>query len=350
MQGLAVAPSPAPALHQAQQGLDASGPAPGPQAWVLARCNPLGDVFLQGISLAGPWPAAAGAEWACIDPPASCLVKGSLVSAQLLQVNPGARPAFLDPCGFVCQPARHHAGWLLVWPCCMHIHTSSCRVPEACLWMPAERAARGGALQAEEQLSPAAPAARPWQAEPHPGPCHTPWHPGPQAWQVALPYNWYSCLQNCSIWVTLLPLLRTQHEPAASTAKACLSGPALGAAAAGLLVQGAPRAADRWLARRRALSAAEAGAAGPFVMSAHWGWLQAWCEHAPQLARRGTSSPPDADDWELLATLQVRVALALQPPKKAVNQLCMPWAIVMIGITKAKGHVAAAAALHPAAG
>ena len=95
MQGLAVAPFPAAALHQAQQGLDDGAPEPAPQAWVLARCNPLGDVFLQGISLAGPWPAApAGAKWACLSPPASPLVKGSLVSAQLLQANPDAHPAF----------------------------------------------------------------------------------------------------------------------------------------------------------------------------------------------------------------------------------------------------------------
>ena len=67
-----------------------------------------------------------------------------------------------------------------------------------------------------------------------------------------------------------------------------------------------------WLAGRRALSAAEAGAAGPFVMSAHWGWLQAWCEHAPQLPHSEASPAPAADDWELLATMQVSAALALQ--------------------------------------
>ena len=79
MHGLALAQLRPDSGHQAQ-GL-------GPSSWVLARCNPLGDVFLQDINIVGPWAAAdghvAGAEdWACIAPPVASLVRGSQVSSR----------------------------------------------------------------------------------------------------------------------------------------------------------------------------------------------------------------------------------------------------------------------------
>ena len=66
-----------------------------------------------------------------------------------------------------------------------------------------------------------------------------------------------------------------------------------------------PRLAEPWHVNRRGREAAEARAAGPFAMAAHWGWLQAWCETSPQLPLPQDASTPQPDDWELLSTLQV---------------------------------------------
>ena len=86
MHGLALAPShtslSAPALSP-----EAAGMALAPIPWLLARCNPLGDMFFQDLNVFGPWSMAAATgeavgAWTCISPPEACLIEVSLVRAE----------------------------------------------------------------------------------------------------------------------------------------------------------------------------------------------------------------------------------------------------------------------------